>query len=79
MLEHWKIIAIGVSISIAISFIYILALNKLPKQIIFVGIILNMCIIGGLCVFGYFNDNIGLILSMGILFVLYVIFICYIK
>jgi hypothetical protein len=46
---------------------------------IFIGTILSLLVIAGLCLVGFLVDNIGLIISMAIIFVIYGIIIWRLK
>ncbi len=74
--QNLPIIAAGVATSILVAYLYVFLLKMFPRPMVHFMIFLSMAVIAVLFFIGLFLGNFGLMVSMGLTFIIYSLLIC---
>jgi hypothetical protein len=69
--KNAMVLVAGIASAILVSFVYVLLLKTFPRPMVYFMIVLSMSIIGAMALIGLLTGNIGLLIGMGITFLIY--------
>jgi hypothetical protein len=70
------IIAAGVATSILVAYLYVFLLKMFPRPMVYFMILLSMAVIATMFFIGLVLGNFGLMVGMGVTFIIYSLVIC---